>query len=94
MAMTSPLPRPAVLPAPDLPWLAERLGEARAIVAAASDHRDSLVRLACDLLITHGATAREREDARILRLVIDARRPLRHGDHQRPDRYDDPEGRR
>jgi hypothetical protein len=53
------------------------------------------VRLACDLLITHGATAQEREDARILRLVIDARRPLRHGDHQRPTAdHDDPEGRR
>ena len=92
--MTSPLPRPAGHPAPDLPWLAERLAEARAIVAAAADHRDSLVRLACDLLITHGATAQKREDARILRLVIDARRPLRHGDHQRPHRNDDQEGRR
>ena len=92
--MTSPLPRPARHPAPDLPWLAERLAEARAIVAAASDHRDSLVRLACDLLIAHGTTAQEREDARILRLVIDARRPLRHSYNQRPDRDDDPEERR
>jgi hypothetical protein len=94
MAMTRPLPRPAGHPAPALPWLAERLAEARFIVAAAADHRDSLVRLACDLLITHGASVQERKDARILRLVIDARRPLRHGDHQRLDRDDDREGRR
>ena len=86
--------RPADLPASDLPWLAERLAEARAIVTAAADHRDSLVRLACDLLITYGASAQERQDARILRLVIDARRPLRHGDHQRTDQDDDREGRR
>ena len=92
--MTSPLPRPARHPAPDLPWLAERLDEARAIVTAAADHRDSLVRLACNLLIAHGASPQEREDARILRLVIDARRPLRHGDHQRADRDGEPEGRR
>lgn len=92
--MTGPLPRPADHPASDLPWLAERLAEARSIVAGAADHRDSLVRLACDLLITHGASAQERQDARILRLVIEARRPLRHGDHQRLDRDNAPEGRR
>jgi len=44
--------------------------------------------------LPHGASAQEREDARILRLVIDARRPMRHGDHQRADRNDDPEARR
>lgn len=71
---------PSPLPAP---WPADRLAEARAIVAHVARHSDHLVGLACDVLIAHGETAAERKDARVLLLVIDARRPIRQA--QRDD---------
>jgi hypothetical protein len=65
-------------------WPADRLAEARAVVADVARHSDHLVGLACNVLITHGETATERKDARILLVVIDARRPIRHA-HFRDD---------
>ena len=65
-------------------WPADRLAEARAVVADVARHSDHLVGLACNVLITHGETATERKDARILLVVVDARRPIRHA-HCRDD---------
>ena len=58
-------------------WPADRLAEARAVIADLAHHSDHLIRLACNVLVTHGDTAAERKDARILLVVIDARRPVR-----------------
>ena len=73
--------------APD--WPAERVAEARAIIADAAHHSDRLVGIACEVLARHGATEEEREEARLLRLIVDARRPVRarrndsdHDDHR------------
>ncbi len=64
-------------------WIDERRREARAVVADVVHHSDHLIRLACDVLVQHGETIEEREDARILLVVVDARHPGR-GNH-RPD---------
>jgi len=64
-------------------WIDERRREARAVVADVVHHSDHLIRLACDVLVQHGETEQERKDARILRVVVDARHPGR-GNH-RPD---------
>jgi hypothetical protein len=58
-------------------WLAERLREARMVVADMVHHSDYLVRLACNVLVQHGETPEEREDARILLVVLDAKTPGR-----------------
>jgi hypothetical protein len=58
-------------------WPADRLVEARAVIADVPHHSDHLIRLACNVLVTHGETAGERKDARVLLVVIDARRPIR-----------------
>jgi hypothetical protein len=58
-------------------WPADRLAEARAVVADVARHSDHLIGLACNVLVTHGETEAERKDARVLMLVIDARRPVR-----------------
>ena len=70
-------------------WIDERLREARIVVADVVNHSDHLLRLACNVLVKHGETADEREDARILLVVIDARSPLRAGRH-RPEQEDRP----
>ena len=70
-------------------WVDERLREARMVVADVASHSDPLIRLACTMLVQHGETAAEREDARILMVVLDARSPLRAGRH-RPDQEDRP----
>jgi hypothetical protein len=57
-------------------WPADRIAEARAVIADAAQHSDHLIRLACNVLIVHGATEAERKDARVLLVVIDARRPV------------------
>ena len=57
-------------------WPADRIAEARAVIADAAHHSDHLLRLACTVLATHGESATERADARRLQLVIDARRPI------------------
>ena len=62
-------------------WPVGRLAEARAVVADVVHHSDHLIRLACRLLAQHGETEQEREDARILMVVVDARRPTR-GNHR------------
>ena len=66
-------------------WPADRLAEARAVVADVAHHSDHLIRLACHVLITHGETSAERKDARVLLVVINARRPLRQAQRQDDD---------
>jgi len=58
-------------------WPAARVNEARAVIADVARHSDHLVRLACNVLVTHGESDTERRDARVLLFVIDARRPMR-----------------
>lgn len=60
-------------------WIEERLREARIVVADVVNHSDHLIRLACNVLVQHGETPEEREDARILLVVLDARSPGRAG---------------
>ena len=67
-------------------WPADRVAEARAIIADVAHHSDHLIRLACNVLATHGVTAAERKDARVLLLVVDARQPVRQT--QRRDQYE------
>ena len=67
-------------------WPADRVAEARAVIADVAHHSDHLIRLACNVLVTHGDTATERRDARVLLLVIDARQPVRQA--QRRDRHE------
>ena len=67
--------------------------EARAVIADVAHHSDHLVRLACNVLTTHGETEEERRDARALLFVIEARCP-RHRRAQRFDHDDAPEVRR
>lgn len=58
-------------------WPCDRLTEARAVVADVVHHSDHLIRLACNVLVARGETEAEREDARRLLVIIDARRPIR-----------------
>ena len=67
-------------------WPADRLVEARAVVANLAGHSDHLVGLACNVLVAHGETEAERKDARVLLLVIDARRPVRRAQREDADR--------
>ena len=66
-------------------WIDERLREARIVVADVVHHSDHLLRLACNVLVRHGQTPEEREDARLLLVVLDAKSP-RRVDRPRPDR--------
>ena len=66
-------------------WIDERRHEARIVVADVVNHSDHLLRLACKVLIQHGQTPAEREDARILLVVLDAKSPGR-ANHNRFDR--------
>ncbi|WP_412508315.1 hypothetical protein [Roseovarius sp. SYSU LYC5161] len=66
-------------------WIDERLREARIVVADVVHHCDHLVRLSCNVLVRHGQTAEEREDARLLLVVLEAKSPGR-ADRARPDR--------
>ena len=63
-------------------WQANRLTEARAVIADVAHQSDHLLRLAYKVLVTHGETAVEREDARVMLVVIDARRPIRMAQRQ------------
>ena len=67
-------------------WPADRLAEARAVVADIAQHSDHLIGLACNVLAAHGETDAERKDARVLLLVIDARRPVRRAQREDADR--------
>lgn len=64
-------------PVMDPVWRTERLSEARAVIADVAHHSDHLIRHACKVLARHGETGTEREDARRLLLILNARRPLR-----------------
>ncbi len=66
-------------------WIDERRREARIVVADVVNHSDHLIRLACNVLVQYGETPGEREDARILLVVLDAKSP-RWAEHRRPDR--------
>jgi len=68
-------------------WPAARVNEARAVIADVARHSDHLVRLACNVLVTHGESETERRDARALLFVIDARRPMRrrHVEQSEPE---------
>jgi hypothetical protein len=68
-------------------WIDEKLHEARIVVADVVNHSDHLLRLACNVLVQHGETPTEREDARILLVVLDAKSTGRAGSHPR-DRED------
>jgi hypothetical protein len=63
-------------------WPADRVAEARAVIADVAHHSDHLIRLACNVLVAHGDTATERKDARVLLVVIDARRPVRRAQRE------------
>lgn len=76
--MNRALPRSALAPASgSSDWPADRMAEARAVIADVAHHSDHLIRLACQVLARHGATEEEREEARLLLLIVDARRPVR-----------------
>lgn len=70
-------------------WPADRVAEARAVIANVAHHSDLLIRLACNVLAQHGETPGERADAQRLLVVLDARRPVRRAqreDQGRPAR--------
>ena len=71
-------PRPSV-------WPTERLAEARAVLADVAHHQDGLIRLAARVIVNHGETTKEREDAHLLLVVLEARSPLRHRHRHRSD---------
>jgi hypothetical protein len=58
-------------------WIDARRAEARAVIADVAHHSDRLIRIACNILARHGETGQEREDARLLLVILDARSPLR-----------------
>jgi hypothetical protein len=66
-------------------WVDERRREARIVMADVVNHSDQLLRLACNVLVQHGETPGEREDARILLVVLDAKSPGRV-ERDRPER--------
>lgn len=57
-------------------WPADRVAEARAVIADVAHHSDLLIRLACTVLAQHGETSAERAEAQRLLVVVDARRPV------------------
>lgn len=63
-------------------WPADRVAEARAVIADVAHHSDQLIRLACTVLARHGETAAERADAQRLLVVIDARWPVRRAQRE------------
>ena len=63
-------------------WRTDRLSEARAVIADIAHHSDPLIRLACNVLVAHGETPVEREEARVLLVVVDARRPVRRAQRE------------
>jgi hypothetical protein len=80
-------------------WIEERLREARGVVADVAHHSDHLIRTACNVLVQHGETGEEREDARILLVVLDAKSPGRgnagrSGPNRGAERNPRPTGRR
>jgi hypothetical protein len=82
--MSIPLPfrKPSARDRARQAWIDERRREARIVVSDVVNHSDHLLRLACNLLAQHGETAEEREDARILLVVLDAKSPGRAERHR------------
>jgi len=70
-------------------WIDERRREARIVVADVVHHSDHMLRMACKVLAQHGETEQEREDARILMVVLDSKSSRRSD--QRPDDKEDAE---
>ena len=68
-------------------WIDERRREARIVVADLVHHSDHMLRIACKVLVQHGETPEECEDARILLVIIDAKSPGR-GDRRSRDGED------
>ena len=85
--MSIPLPfrKPSARDRARQEWIDNRRREARIVVADVVNHSDHLLRLACNVLVQHGETPEEREDARILLVVLDAKSPGRVERH-RPER--------
>ena len=85
--MSIPLPfrKPSARDRARQDWIDDRRREARIVVADVVNHSDHLIRLACNVLVQHGETPEEREDARILLVVLDAKSPGR-SEHHRSDR--------
>lgn len=85
--MSIPLPfrKPSARDRARQAWIDERRREARIVVSDVVNHSDHLLRLACNVLVQHGETPEEREDARILLAVLDAKSPGRM-ERQRSDR--------
>ena len=85
--MSIPLPfrKPSARDRARQEWIDDRRREARIVVADVVNHSDHLIRLACNVLVQHGETPQEREDARILLVVLDAKSPRRVERH-RPNR--------
>jgi hypothetical protein len=85
--MSIPLPfrKPSARDRARQDWIYERRREARIVVSDVVNHSDHLLRLACNVLVQHGETAEEREDARMLLVVLDAKSPGRVK-HDRTDR--------
>ena len=63
-------------------WPADRVAEARAVIADVAHHSNLLISLACNVLAQHGETAAERAEAQRLLVVIDARRPVRRAQRE------------
>lgn len=57
-------------------WPADRVAEARAVLADVAHHSDLMIRLACNVLAQHGETSAERTEAQRLLVVVEARRPV------------------
>jgi hypothetical protein len=70
------------LPPSTSDWPADRVAEARAVIADVAHHSDHLIRLACNVLVAHGDTAAERKDARVLLVVVDAQRPVQRAQRE------------
>jgi len=58
-------------------WIAERVRDARMVVADIAHHSDLSLRIAAQILQQHGDGEEEREDARILLAILDAKSPMR-----------------
>ncbi|UPH72219.1 hypothetical protein LGT41_0005230 [Abyssibius alkaniclasticus] len=63
-------------------WPADRVAEARAVIADVAHHSDLLIRLACNVLAQHGESAAERAEAQRLLVIVDARRPVRRAQRE------------
>ena len=63
-------------------WPADRVAEARAVIADVAHHSDLLIRLACNVLVQHGETPAERADGQRRLVVVDARRSVRRAQRE------------